>query len=1026
VPHLIRSNSKLFIIILIGTSLVSAGLSQSGRTRPKVAPPRSPANEPPPVINVPAAAAVAKQEQAGTTSRFVLRNGITVIINEHHSTPIAALVAHFKASPLDEPWSLSARAKLIDRILLRGTLQRPGNRAVSDLRTLGASIQSNTTYDGATYSIVVPSEKLKDALVIESDIFQNPAFDKEALQREIRNLSSILRWNGGTFDLASRRASDAFSARTLSSTSANQMLPADDPSASARARLFTLAFTGTTQLSTEPYSSLTKEQLEAFYRAHYRPDNLIISIAGDVSTFNTLVAVQQLFASFGVKPEPPSAPEAKGQNSVKSRSTTRNPTVTSAPAQNTPSIDAPANDQPQGIKPWGATEQAKLRYAADRADISQPIVSVGFHVPGSDSKEAAAIDVLTALAGIGRGSNLNRTLIDGQMAANRIESTYLAFSGTGLFLTQMWSARDSREGPSIDKAESVLFKEFDRLRREIPGEAELARAKSVLEKRFTDEDSLYLGRALALSRNEAAGLPLRSSLDYRARIRAVTADDVRRVASKYLTLANTTVHEFEPFPAEARTFDADSFSTTVNVWAPGFSQPVETAAIRAADASGGAVIAQGSERPADRQSMIESVQPLPVKDFSTLNGPKAFVREDHSQPVVTVAILFQGGRVIEDASTSGTTELMLRAMLCGSPRRNLSQVAMELEQLGADVRIVVEPDLFGFTLSVLSRNADRALKILRELIEEPAFRDEDLARAKHGQLASIRDAQDSGFARSRGLLLQALLPNHAYSLPPHGREEVISGLTTEKLREWYARAVGRQLPLAVIVGDTDGSALVSSQIAEGFKRREVDTAIQVRTPQPAAGEKGEQRRLAQTFVVLGTPGPRAGSAELLAARVFEAAMEGEGGRLSEQLGNQEISGRGSVGVDSMFTAGAIYVCGVAAPENEQRMRSAMLSELDQVTRRGLTADELTSARLIAGVSQMALLQSQTNHVLQYARAVFYRQEAADVDSFSDLVVKVTAEDLKRLATNYFKPTAIGAGVLRGTSQTSTPSNQKQN
>src|SRR4030095_1387173 len=140
VPHLIRSISKLFIIILIGTSLVSGGLSQSGRTRPKVAPPRSPANEPPPVINVPAAAAVAKQEQAGTTSRFVLRNGITVIINEHHSAPIAALVARFKASPIDEPWSLSARAKLIDRILLRGTLQRPGNRAVSDLRTLGASI----------------------------------------------------------------------------------------------------------------------------------------------------------------------------------------------------------------------------------------------------------------------------------------------------------------------------------------------------------------------------------------------------------------------------------------------------------------------------------------------------------------------------------------------------------------------------------------------------------------------------------------------------------------------------------------------------------------------------------------------------------------------------------------------------------------------------------------------------------------------------------------------------------------------
>ena len=134
-------------------------------------------------------------------------------------------------------------------------------------------------------------------------------------------------------------------------------------------------------------------------------------------------------------------------------------------------------------------------------------------------------------------------------------------------------------------------------------------------------------------------------------------------------------------------------------------------------------------------------------------------------------------------------------------------------------------------LSVLSRNADRALKLLRDVIEEPAFRDDDVTRARLGQITSIRDARDSSLTRSRELLLQAMLPGHPYSLPPHGREEVVAALTPEPLAEWYARAIKRQLPLAIIAGDTDGSALVSSQIAEGFKRRDVDAAIQVRTPQ---------------------------------------------------------------------------------------------------------------------------------------------------------------------------------------------------
>ncbi|HKA23206.1 MAG TPA: pitrilysin family protein [Blastocatellia bacterium] len=1014
--------SKVVIIILTA-SLAFPAFAQSGRTRPKVAQPNAPTNEPPPVINVPAAAAVAKQEQVGTTSRFVLRNGITVIINEHHSTPIAAMVARFKAGSVDEPWALSPPARLVERLILRGTIQRPGNRALSDLRALGASIEAGTAYDGTAYSIVVPSEKFKDALLINSDMLQNPAFETEAVRREVKLLSEKQRRAGPTLDVGFTNYSEAFSARTLPANQIDpNLLAVDNPSASSKARLFTMAFSGALQLTPDSYASITREKVEAFYRAHYRPDNLIISIAGDVSTFNTLIAVQQMFGSFGAKPEQPAAPEAKSQSSSKSKTASRTTPIASAQPQSSSAIEASAAEQTTGIKPWGATEQPKLRYAAERADISQPIVSVGFHVPGSDSKDSAAIEVLAALAGIGRGSSLNRTLVDGQMVTNRVESSYLSFSGTGLFVTQTWCAMGSREGPSIDKAESALFKELDRLRRETPGEVELVRAKSVLEKRFTDEDSSYLGRARVLARNEAAGLPLKASLDYRGRIRSVSGDDVRRIAATYLMLANTSIHEYEPISAEARTFDADSFAATVSAWVPGFGQPVESSVIRASDSSSFALIVQGSDRPAERQSMLESVQPLPVKDFSTLNGPRAFVREEHSQPTVTVAVLFQGGRLIEDASTSGTTELMLRAMLCGSPRRNLSQVAMELEQLGADVRIVVEPDLFGFMLSVLARNADRALKLLREFMEEPAFRDEDLPRARLGQLAAIRDARDSGVTRSRELLFQALFSNHSYTLPLHGREEVVAGLTTEKLRDWYARVVSRQLPLVIIVGDTDGSALVSSQIAQGFKRREVDSAIQVRTPQAAAGEKVDQRRLGQTFVAVGTPGPRAGSAELIAARVLESAMKGEGGRLQQQPGdNQDGLGAVSVGLDSMFVAGAIYACAVRVPENEQRMRSALVAEFDRTARGGLTPDELASARLLAGSSELALMQSQANHAFRYAQAVFYRQQASDVDNFPDLVMKVTPDDVKRLVSNYFKQSSISAGIVRGApQQTPTP------
>ena len=1027
-----RSITAFSIITLMTTTLASPALSQSGRGRPKVPEPSPTISKPPPVINIPAAAAVTKQEQTGTTSRFVLLNGITVIISEHHSTPIAAAVACFKAGALDEPWSMSATARLVGRMILKGTVLRPGDHAVGDLRALGASVEADTSYDGATYSVVAPSDKIKDALGIQADMLQNSALDAEAVRREIQLMIEEEKRGRVQVEPGLAFPSHPFSTRTLTAGAGDLALSRlDDPAAYSMARLFNIAFTGGPSPNMDALRSLTREQLVEFYRSHYRPDNLIISVAGDVSTFNTLVEIQQAYGDFGARPAKPAEQNVKGPEVVKPKASAARPSVSASDNQQQPAKpDASSAEKPATVKPWVATDPARLRYAADRADIRQSIESVGFHVPGAESKDWPAIEVLTALTGQGRASSLARSMVDGQIVANRIESNYLALAGAGLLTVQVWSAKDSREGSSIDKAESALFKELDRLRRETPAEGEMARAKTLLEKSFLDKTALYSGRARALARAEAAGVGYRVALDYRTRIRSVSAEDVQRVAAKYLTLANTSIHEYEPLSAVARTFDADTFATTVTAWAPGFAQPVESAAVRAADPTLSlAPVAQGSDRPPDRQAMLESNQPLPIKDFSTLNGPKAFVREDHSQQTVTVAILFQGGRLVEDATTSGTTELMLRSVLYGTPRRTFSQVTQELEQLGAEVRIVVEPDFFGFVLNALSRNADHALKLLRDMIEEPAFRDDEVGRARLAQIASIRDARDSSFTRSRELLLQALFAGHPYSLPPHGREDVVAALTSEKLLDWYSRAVKRQLPLAIIAGDTDGSALVSSQIAEGFKRRDVDAAIQVRTPQPGtAGEKTESRRREQTTIAVGTAGPRAESGDLTAVHLFESVMNEEGGRLLRELRDkQNLISTTALCDEAMFVGGVIASYTATSPENEQRARTALLAELERLARGGLPPDELASARALAATSRIALLQSQSQHVLEYARVIFYRpQAAAEVDNFTEQASKVTAEDLKRVASTYLKVAAACAGVVRGTQQTPIPSPPKQN
>ncbi len=998
-----RSSRVLSLIILTSTILTNTAFAQSGRGRPKVAPPASPAPATPlEVINIPASAAVIKQEQAGTLSRFVLRNGITLVISEQHATAIAAAVAYFKADPLDGPAAASV-SRLLARATLGGSVLRPDGRSVAELRALGAQIEGAVLNDGTAYSLLSSPEKINDALAILADTLQNPALDSATIRREI------------PFVIEEQKRTNALSLNSFGVTQLSRpnLTDFDSPAAYSLSRVLNLAIGNH---PSESLSSTTRDQLVEFHRSHYRPDNLIISVAGDVSTFNTLVAIQKLFGAFGVKAE--EAPGARTSATAKgTMAGARKPPDTPAETKqiakvDTPELPAPAPD--------------KLRYYNDRADINQSYVSVTFRVPGASSNDAPALEVLSAIAGLGKSSRLVSSLTDGQMAANEVHTDYLASTREGFLTVQMAIAVDSRQGASLDKAEAAMFKELTRLRNERPGDVELARARTLLEKRFLDETSNYLGRALALAREEVAASGLRLMLDYPARIGAVRAEDVQRVAAQYLTSSNTSIHEYEPLSAPARTFDSDAFALTVKTWAPAFDVRAEAVVSRAPEAKSSSTAPQGSATGPDRRALLENMQPLPVKDFSTLNGPKTFVREEHSQPTVTVAIFFQGGRLIEDPSSSGMTELMLRSILYGTTRRSYAQLNDEWDGLGANVRIVNEPDFFGFMLSVFSRNADHALKLLRDSIEEPAFRDDDIARARLGQVSSIREARDSGVRRSRELVLQAMFSGNAYSLPAHGREEVINAATSEKIGDWYARAIKRQLPVAIIVGDTAGSALVSSQLAEGFKRRDVDTVIQVKTPKPVtAAEKVEGRQSERTTVAIGFPGPKGQNLDQTAIELIESALNGEGGRLIRELRDKQSIARVAVlDHDALFAVGVVSAFATTTAADEQRARAALIAALERLSGETIDESELSVARALAKTSRTALMQSQAEHAILYAKAVFYQLPAAGVDSFDEQVLKLTADDIRRIAATYFKTSAACAGVVRGSPPTA-PAQPKQ-
>jgi predicted Zn-dependent peptidase len=1032
----IRAICSVSLILSFILSIPVTSAAQSGRGRPKVATPESAPAPPPAPVEIPASTSVVGREQAANISRFVLKNGMVVIISEQHAAPLAAVAAFFRVTP-GRTGSDDRRLRQIvqQSVITGGTTGRRPGQIFGDVRSLGGTISNEVSYSGGLFLTVAPAEKIKETLALQSDMLQHASLAAEAVNRAAQLVS---------MEDASRLGDPPAHAIERVMDIALPSGPAETVrEASQNATVDTVAN------GRDQGAAANRDQVARYYQQYYTPSNLIVAIAGDVSTFDALVAVERLYSEFGAQRpiETAVAPAVDNTQSQKAgpitRAAARNAggAPAASPALATPDKYSAAGGSANGTSTGqaqagqgaaGPAPAGKLVYKEERGDLSQTIVTLGYPVFGPDAQDWPLMEVLAALLGQGRGSLLNRRLLLSQGLVSGVESRYAGLADAGLLSVRIWAAP-----AAIDKAEAALFKEIDRLRREPLASAELQRAKTLAEKILIDRQDTYAERAAGMAIAEASGPGLSLIAGQQQRIRAVTAEDVQRAAAKYLSLANTYVYEYEPYSAPARTFDSGSFAQTAAAWAPGLAQQIavkEAEPVTGPKPAGTGKQAAGSSRSGtpnsiqawDERATMESMQPLPIKDFSILNGPRVYVREDHTRPKATIAILFEGGRVVEDDTNTGITELMLRSILYGTAHRTAEQAAIQLDEFGAEVRLVAEPDCYGFVLSTLSEHAGRALRILRDLMDEPAFRDEDIEHARSEQIGAIRQARDDAAARSRELLFQATFPGSAYGLPPHGREETIAKLKSDALQAWYDRTVKLQFPLVVIVGDTAGSALASEGISEGFKRRETSPSLQVKVPRPQAGtEKSEQRRWGQTAVSLGSAGPKGDSADLPAVDLIEAIMSGPGGRLRSELTyKQGFALEPRMTIEAMLAGGLLGFYAETSPPAEARIRSALAAEIARMASGTVTADELAQARATAACGQTARLQSQQERALEYARAIFFKRAPAEIDSYPEALSKITAEDVKRAAQTYLKPAGFNTAILRGNQSAGTEPHPK--
>jgi len=252
--------------------------------------------------------------------------------------------------------------------------------------------------------------------------------------------------------------------------------------------------------------AMTVEACRRFFRRFYAPDNIVLAIAGDFDSEEALAQVRRTFGRLDSVGEIP-----------------RNPTV----------------EPPQRGE----------RRTTVRFDVRGPLLAAAWPAPRAGHPDGEALEIASAILSEGRSSRLHRRLVYEEEQVLYAHGGYSDMEQAGLFL----AAAGVRPDASVDRVETLLFEQIARLRDEAVADAELEKAKRQIE--------VSLVNGLATSHALAARIahdtitfgrirPLAERLDA---IRAVTAEDVQRVAATYLVDdQRSVVRVVAPAAAEAR------------------------------------------------------------------------------------------------------------------------------------------------------------------------------------------------------------------------------------------------------------------------------------------------------------------------------------------------------------------------------------------------------------------------------------------------------------------------------------------
>ena len=411
-------------------------------------------------------------------------------------------------------------------------------------------------------------------------------------------------------------------------------------------------------------------------------------------------------------------------------------------------------------------------------------------------------------------------------------------------------------------------------------------------------------------------------------------------------------------------------------------------------------------------STLSKVRDVEVTTLS--NGIRVITEQMPHVRSVSMGIWIGTGSRREDAEENGISHFIEHMLFKGTKNRSAEDIARSVDSIGGGLDAFTAKEMVSYNTKVLDEHLPLAFDVLADLVRNPLFREEDIEKEKGVILEELKMEVDNPEYLLHEIFSSNFWKDHPIGKPILGTKETVQKFHKEMLHEYYTRIYSPANILITAAGNLEHDHFVELT-RNHFEELKMNGPVPTdRSPVPHARLVFRNKSsLEQTHLYLGVPSYALPHEDRFICYVLNTLLGGGmSSRLFQNIREKQGLAYAVYSELSMYKdTGCLAIYAGTSVESARKVVESIIHEFHDLKENLVPAEELRRAKDHLKGSFMLGLESTSSRMGNLARQELYFKRFFSLDDMVESIEKVTAEEVQRLAQEFFDAKNITLTVL---------------